>query len=152
MSTPSGMIAHLFGPIEGKRHDSAMLALSGLLQELQLHSHDQYGNDLCIYGDPAYPLRRHLQAPFKGAVLTQQEKAYNTNMSSVRVSVEWVFGDVITQFKSNDFRKNLKLGLSPIGKQYRISALLTNAHTSAYSNITENYFDLQPPTLEEYFQ
>ena len=151
ITTPNGMIAHLFGPIEGKRHDSAMLALSGLLPQLQQFSHDQNGNILCVYGDPAYPLRRHLQAPFGGANLTAAEKAYNKNMSKVRVSVEWIFGDVLTHFKFNDFKKNLKLGLSPIGKMYKISAILTNAHTSMYSNITENYFDLEPPTLEEYF-
>ena len=29
--TPNGLIANLFGAIEGKRHDSAMLAESGLL-------------------------------------------------------------------------------------------------------------------------
>ena len=59
-STTSGMIAYLF---RRSRHNSVMLAFSGLLQKLQLYSHDQYGNDLCIYSDPAYPLRRHLQDP-----------------------------------------------------------------------------------------
>ena len=151
ISTPTGMIAHLYGPIEGRRHDSAMLALSGLMNQLNQFSYDQNGNVLCVYGDPAYPLRRHLQAHFGGAHLTAQEKAYNTGMSRVRVSVEWVFGDVLNKFKFNDFKKNLKVGRSPIGKIYKISALLTNAHTSLYSSITENFFDLQPPTLEEYF-
>ena len=33
--TPNGLIANLFGPIEGKRHDSGMLAESNLLQQLQ---------------------------------------------------------------------------------------------------------------------
>ena len=61
VTTPSGMIASLFGPIEGKRHDSAMLNLSGLLQQLQLYSYDSNGNVLCLYGDPAYPLRIYLQ-------------------------------------------------------------------------------------------
>ena len=59
------MIANLFGPVEGKRHDNAMLTESGLLPLLQQYSHDTNGRPLCIYGDPAYPLRIHLQAPFK---------------------------------------------------------------------------------------
>jgi len=59
VSTPCGVIANLFGPIEGKRHDSAMLALSGLLEQLEIFSHDNDGNVLSIYGDPAYPLRRY---------------------------------------------------------------------------------------------
>ena len=45
-----------------------------LLQELQLHSHDQYVNNLFVYGDPAYPLRQ-LQVQFHGAVLIKQEEA-----------------------------------------------------------------------------
>ena len=43
------------------------------------------------------------------------------------------------------------MGLSPIQKQYRVSVLLTNALTCLYRNNTSNYFDLEPPILEEYF-
>ena len=93
------MIANLFGPVEGKRHDSGMLAVSGLLPKLQQHCYDLNENPLCIYGDPAYPLRVHLQGPFKGAGLTPREKMFNTCMSQVRVVVEWVFGDIINYFK-----------------------------------------------------
>ena len=35
---PNGMIGNLAGPYEGKRHDSFMLADSGLLQKLQQHA------------------------------------------------------------------------------------------------------------------
>ena len=31
---PNGLIASLFGPVEGRRHDSRMLVDSGLLQKL----------------------------------------------------------------------------------------------------------------------
>ena len=48
-------------------------------------------------------------------------------MSSVRASVEWVFGDIINYFSLLDFKKNLKLGLSAVGKMYIVCALLTNA-------------------------
>ena len=40
-------------------------------------------------------------------------------MSAVRSSVEWLFGDVINYFKSLDFKKNLKIGLSSVGKMYK---------------------------------
>ena len=73
-------------------------------------------------------------------------------MSKVRVSVEWVFGNIVNQFKFNDYKKNLKLGLSPIGKFYRASALLINAHIYLYSNNVENRFTISPPLLEDYFQ
>ena len=41
------------------------------------------GQPMCVYGDPAYPLRVHLQGPFKYGVLTNQLKAYNASMSAV---------------------------------------------------------------------
>ena len=87
-----------------------MLGLSGLLQLMQQHCVNVNGNQLCVYGDPAYPLRQCLQTPFAGANLTPQERNVNFSMSRVRVSVEWLFGDIINQFKFNDFKKNLKLG------------------------------------------
>ena len=53
------------------------------------------GQAMCIYGDPAYPLLIHLQAPFRNHTLTPQMQAYNAAMSGVRTSVEWLFGDII---------------------------------------------------------
>ena len=47
---------------------------------------------MCVFGDPAYPLRVHLQAPFRHGILTPAMEAYNAEMSSVRVTVEWFFG------------------------------------------------------------
>ena len=99
------MIAHLYGLVGGKKHGSAILALSGLSQQLQLHSHGQCDNYLSIYDNPAYALRTLLQAPFQEAVLTYQEKAGNTSMSSGRVFVEWIFGDITTQIRFSDFKK-----------------------------------------------
>ena len=71
---PSGPIANLFGPVEGKRHDSDMLVDSVLLNQLQQHSFDTGGGPLCIYGDPAYPLRIHLESGFRGANITREEE------------------------------------------------------------------------------
>ena len=106
---------------------------------------------MCVYGDPAYPLRIHLQAPFRERVLTPQMQAYNASMSRVRTSVEWLFGDVINYFKFLDFRKNLKIQLSSVGKIYVVCALLRNALTCLYGNQTSDFFGLEPPTLQEYF-
>ena len=150
--TPNGMIANLYGPVEGRRHDSRMLAMSGLLEQLEQHSFSPTGQALCIYGDPAYPHRLHLQCPFaRRAVLTPEEQAFNQSMSQVRVSVEWVFGDIVNYFKFVDFKKNLKIGLSSVGKFYVASALMRNALTCLYGNTTSAFFDLQPPALNEYF-
>lgn len=152
IAAPNGLVANLYGPVEGKRHDSAMLAQSQVLNQMQRLSFNPNGDILCIYGDPAYPLRLQLQCPFRGARLTDIEKAWNKSMSEVRVSVEWIFGDITNYFKFLDFKKNLKIGLSAVGKMYITCALLHNAHTCLYGSTTSTYFEIPPPSVQEYFR
>ena len=77
VTTQRGMIANLFGPVEVQRHGCAVLAMSGLLQTLQRYSHGPNGELLCIFGDPVFPLRRNLLAPYDGAQLTQEQMNFN---------------------------------------------------------------------------
>lgn len=126
-----------------------MLKDSGLMRDLQQHVHG--GQPMCLYGDPAYPLWVHPQGHFRFGVLSEEMKAYNTAMGTVRSSVEWLFGDIVNYVKFLDLKKNLKLGLSSIGKMYIVSALLQNALTCLYGINTSTFFDLDPPSLEEYF-
>ena len=93
-----------------------------------------------------YPLRVHLQCPFRHRVLIDEMKAYNASMSAVRTSVKWLFGDIINYFKCLDFKKNLKVGLSSVVRMYLVSALLQNAMTCLYGNQTSTFFDLDSPT------
>ena len=72
-------------------------------------------------------------------------------MSEVRSSVEWLFGDVINYFKFLDFKKNLKIGLGSVGKMYVVCALLRNAFTCLYGNQISEFFELDPPSLQDYF-
>ena len=105
------MLDHTEGTIlfylsEGRKHDAGMLRESGLLPMLQHNAISPTGQPLCVYGDPAYPLRVHLQAPFRqGVRFTPQMAAYNKSMSEVRVSVEWLFGDMANYFKVLSFKK-----------------------------------------------
>jgi hypothetical protein len=136
--------------LEGRRHDAVILADSGLLNNLQRIANSPAGQPYCIYGDPAYPLRVHLQAPFRYGVLTPQLIAFNQSMSSVRESVEWLFNDIVTSFKFRDFKKNLKIGLSCIGKMYVVSAILRIALTCLYGNETSSYLTINKNLLVIY--
>ena len=60
ITTPNGIIANLFDPLEGRRRDSFVLGLSGVMIQLEQHSFDSRGSSLCISGDARYPLRRYL--------------------------------------------------------------------------------------------
>jgi len=50
-----------------------------------------------------------------------------------------------------DLKKNLKIELSSVGKLYVVSAILRNALTCLYGNQALEYFDLDPPSLNDYF-
>ena len=128
-----------------------MLAQSQVLPQLQNYSMDTNGNILCIYGDPAYPTSQQIQGPFRGAMLTDIQKEWNKSMSQVRVSVEWIFGNIITYFKFLDFKKNLKIYLSAVGKMYVTCALLHNARAMLHGSTTAKFFNVQPQQLMNIF-
>ena len=58
---PDGMVAQMFGPVEGRRHDVFLLNKSRLDQRMTLLPPTAY-----VYGDQAYPVRAWLLSPFKG--------------------------------------------------------------------------------------
>ena len=128
-----------------------MLVESNLLQDLERNAFSPTGETMCIYGDPAYSLQVHLQSPFRQRILTPDMEV-NEAMSSVRVSVEWLFRDIVDYFKLLEFKRNLKIGMSSIGKLSLVSALLQNTVTCLYGNNTSEIFDLKPPSLQYYFQ
>lgn len=145
---PNGIVANMYGPLEGRRHDSGMLRESGLLEQIEQFMNGPNEQLYSLYGDPAYPLSPYLLRPFRGAQLTDDESSFNKAMSSCRESVEWGFCKIIQLFSFLDFRKNLKVLLQPVGKYYLVGAILTNCHTCLYDSQISSYFDLQPPTLE----
>ena len=69
---------------EGKRHDASMLVGSNILHELKQNTLSPTGKPLCVFGDPAYPLWVHLQAPYYNGILTPIMEVYSAEMSSVR--------------------------------------------------------------------
>ena len=70
----------------------------------------------------------------------------------MRILPTTVKQQLVERFPFGDFRKNLKLLLSPIGKYYKVGSLLTNAHTTIYGCRPSQYFGMPPPSLEAYFQ
>ena len=100
--------------------------------------YDRGSASMHIWGS-CIPPRGYLQGPFQGAALTPQMVMFNGSMSSVRVSMEWLF---VLDFK------NLKIGFSNIGKTYVVWALMRNALTCLYGKQTSEFFELDPPSLQ----
>ena len=147
----NGMIGNRADPYEGRRNDSFMLADSSLLQQLQQHAWFHITNLYVSMGDLAYPISVYLQSLFSGANLNDAQDQYNQAMSSVRVSVEWMFGLVSNYFKFVDFRKVQRIGVSAVEKVYIAWSILQNAHTCLYGNLISETFNLEPPHIQDYF-
>jgi hypothetical protein len=102
VSAPDGLILHLFGPVEGRRHDMTLYRESNIDHLLQ-SSMNINGVQYCLYGDPAYCLRPYLQVGYQGSNLTADQILFNASMSKVRIAVEWAFRDVKMYFTHVDF-------------------------------------------------
>lgn len=107
VNTPDGMIQHVAGPMEGRRHDWNLYIESGLEANLPRVLEIE-GERYRIYSDSGYSRRWFMEVPFQGANLTDAQKAFNTAMSKVRITVEWVFKKVKLYFATLDFKRKLK--------------------------------------------
>ncbi|ETL35734.1 hypothetical protein L916_12166 [Phytophthora nicotianae] len=99
--TPDGMIFHLFGPVEGCRHDIVLLRKPELGNRIR---GDERFRGLFIYGDQAYGRTDVFVSPFKGA-LTPAQAVINSSMPEVRTTVEWSYGQVVNYWGGVDFKR-----------------------------------------------
>ena len=147
----NGIINHMHGPLLGPVHDSPMFDDSGVEQQLRgLTAHD--GSQFILYADKAYRLSDLVVTPFRTIGHQPLQQQFNRVMSSIRIPNEWSVGMTEGLFKFNTYPKNLKVLLSPIGVYYLVSTILTNCHTCLHGNEISKYFDLAPPSIEEYLQ
>jgi hypothetical protein len=143
--TPDGLVALLYGPIVGSRHDSYMLRESGLLVKLRVNMPEgpQYQNPVySLYGDPAYPQSYHLYGGFRNSQPGSPEAQWNTKMSKVRECVEWLFKEIVQQWSFLDFRSSMKILKCPIAQYYTVGAFLTNIRCCCYGSQTSAYFEV----------
>ena len=145
---PNGIQPHPFGPVNGSRHDSFMLAASGILDVLRGCS-NRLGQQYALFGDSAYPISPFLYRMYKG-VLSVAQQMFNKEMSPLRVSVEWGFGKIVALWPFLDYRNKFQVLLSPCGLYFGVANVLTNMHTCLYGSIVSRRFDMEPPAMEAY--
>ena len=71
-------------------------------------------------------------------------------MSSVRITVEWGYCEIIKQWKFLDFCQAMRIFQSPVAQYYINAAFLSNLRNCMIGNKTRNYFDTHQMTIEEY--
>ena len=60
---------------------------------------------------------------------------YNHAMSEVHVAVEWLFGNIANYFKFIDFKSQLRINMSAVGKFYIVCALNNNNNNNNNNNL-----------------
>ena len=151
---PDGLVNSLAGPVSAALGDWALWHESGIEEELQRTFADIPDHAIpLIYGDPAYTGAYGVIGAFTrqpGQQLSEAEKQFNTTMSSVRITIEQIFGRTVKLWASNSHKATLRIGHSPVAAPYFVAIFLTNIHTIMHGNQVSMYFGVQPPTLEEY--
>lgn len=120
MVFPIGVIGYLYGRPVGRRHGAYLLQESKLndrLARVQEKKDTQYK----VYGDAAYPITSHVDHGFREANLDAAQKAYNRELSRVRVSTQWMFGKVTAEYAFVDFKTNIKIRNQAIAKCYCVA-------------------------------
>jgi nuclease HARBI1 len=149
ITTPDGLLFHIFGPFEGRRHDMHLHAESGLdeilSEELLIDGVQHY-----VFGDSGYTLRPYLMTTFEGGNFTEDEALFNKRMSKARASVEWVFKGVRKYFSHFAFPRKIDLSRTPGGAWYLASCLLWNFRCCLDGSPTSKFFDCYPPELNHY--
>lgn len=115
VSCPDGLILHIYGPLESRRHDITMFRLSGIEANLS-DSLLIDGRKCFIYGDPAYILRAYLQIGFGGGNLTPPQSSISKGMAQVLISVEWGSKDIKKYFTDAYFARKMVIGKVPVAK------------------------------------
>lgn len=108
------------------------------------------GRSYVLYGDPAYPIKALIIKPYGVSGATAMQQLFNSQMSTVRQAVEWGFGKIVAEFAFVDFKKNQKILRQRVARMYKVATILANCHTCTYGSQVASFFDLAPPTLQEY--
>lgn len=141
--TPDGLIACLFGPHPGHDNDAGMLRASNLLPTLALIDVIN-GFQHVLYGDAGYYCRSQMIVPFHQPTDPLQI-VMNTEMSSMRQSVEHSFHLVQSNWAFITFKPNQKALLQPTGAYYALAVLFTNILTCVTgSNQISSFFGVTP--------
>ncbi|GMF20172.1 unnamed protein product [Phytophthora fragariaefolia] len=101
VTTPDGIIVHMFGPAQGRAHDLTLLEDSDLENII---GRDRRFHGYLLYGDPAYGQTDVFSSPFDKMGATREEIEVNRSLSKVRISVEWMFGKIIGEWAMMDFK------------------------------------------------
>lgn len=165
VSTPDGLMFNLYGPEDGRRHDTTLYVKSNmdsiLSDGLGFEGNEASGStpseQYHLYADAAYVMRPWLQVAYPRETATPEQMVYNASMNAARTSVEWSYKDVKQNFTTVAFQRKMKVREAPVAIMYKVACIFWNlkvvlGHGSqAARYMTDDHLDVcPPPTWEEY--
>ena len=110
---------------------------------------DSNGAVYAMYGDLAYAQSIFLLRGFWKPPTGSDEALFNRQMSSVQITVEWGFRDVVEKWKFLDFCSAMKIFEMPVVEFYTNGAFLSNICNCLYG-IRQQYFGAVQLMLDDY--
>ena len=136
-----GMDIHVFGPLSARSNDLTALGKS-CIEDLLRALFEEMGNLFyLLFGDSAF-------VPCD--VMATNETYPGRGMCSVREPIEWSYKDVKTLWKYCDYKHVLKIYKQPVAKIFFVCMLLRNALVALHGCQTTGYFEMLPPSVEEW--
>ena len=103
-----------------------------------------------LYGDLAYAQNAYVLGGFCNVGTNSDEAAYNRLLSSVHITVEWGFTELVDHWKFLDFQSAMKIFQCPVAQYYVNAAFLSNIQNCLLGYRTQQYFNAQQLTIDEY--
>jgi len=108
----------MYCPFEGRDGDWGRFKKSGLQEKITTCAKDKGGHQLFVYGNKAFYLKQGVIGVYPAKTneeLTAEESVFKTSMAKQQMSVGWGFAKITQYFEFNNLRKNMKIGLFPVG-------------------------------------
>lgn len=146
---PDGMMMCMSQAFEGTINDPGMVIDANLNVHLMNAATPGQTYAKAI-GDKAFGRTAFVAALPKANMVHNFSQIELTAISSIRVMVEWTFGEIRSTFPLVDFVvKSRLLGSMPL-RMFRVAALLRNMKRCMDGSLASLFFEVQPPTLAEY--
>lgn len=150
-----GLHIGFFGPGDARRVDAYHYRNMGLHDQIVHASQEcelQHGEGgFHTFSDGGYPISEHNLVGYKGNKTDDQSAFNHSCHGKGRVGVEWKFANKLQQYPMVDNFKKMKQHLSATAHWTYATAIIHNWHVCCYGGQVSSYFNVEPPSLREYF-
>ena len=133
----NGMDFEVWGPASVRRNDNFTLHRSHIEEKLEQLQEGQ-ALKYKIHGDSAYSVSEWIVS------------GGGKGMAAVRETIEWSYKDLKTLWAYCNYKQCLKLLKQPLAKIFFVCMLLRNVHVTLNGCQTCEYFNMLPPTLQDW--